>query len=363
MPRRRRTPSAKTAALLASRVADVAQKRTRSGGTPWSRSIPASSSIAAKVRSSASSASTPVRSTSCPRRTTRESRRATSSCPSSRTVPMSSLIELVPQSMAATVAPGLLIRSLCRRLLDARPRRPPVAEPVEDLVAERVDPAPHGERLAGEDVEALDPVGHAAGADAVDLGDVEPGPLPHLGAELEVALVRRAVGRGELLVGAETLLHLLHHVGALEGADARGRAWAGEVERRGERRAVGQPRLGRHHVGVAARAPVPDRVDAAGRPLELGVDRCLVGGVDPVLGCVGARGGLVAHCFVPSTRSTGSWSGGGGLPASSIDSQADVHQALGTVLITSSGSLSEACASSGLPSGPITSNPASPGIR
>ena len=59
---------------------------------------------------------------------------------------------------------------------------------------------------------------------------------------------------------------------------------------------------------------------------------------------------LVAHCLVPSTRSTGSSSGGGGLPASSIDSHADVHQAVGTVLITSSGSLSEACASSGSPS-------------
>ena len=82
MPRRLRTPSAKTAALLASRVADVAQNRTRSDGTAWSRSIPASSSMAAKVRSSASSASTPVRSTPCPRRTTRDSRSATSSRPS-----------------------------------------------------------------------------------------------------------------------------------------------------------------------------------------------------------------------------------------------------------------------------------------
>ena len=118
----------------------------------------------------------PVRSTPWPRRTTRESRSATSSWPSSRTVPMRSLIELVPQSMAATVASGLLIPSLCRRRLDARTRRPPVAEQVEDLVAERVDPAAHGERLAGEDVEALDPVGHAAGADALDLGDARARP-------------------------------------------------------------------------------------------------------------------------------------------------------------------------------------------
>ena len=45
------------------------------------------------------------------------------------------------------------------------------------------------------------------------------------------------------------------------------------------------------------------------------------------------------------------------------DDHAALHHALGTVLITSEGSLSEACASNGLPSGPITSKPDSPGIR
>ena len=47
----------------------------------------------------------------------------------------------------------------------------------------------------------------------------------------------------------------------------------------------------------------------------------------------------------------------------SIDSHAAVLHALGIVLITSSGSLSDACASSGLPSAPMTSKPDSPGIR
>ncbi len=133
-PRRARTPSTKTAALRASRVAEVAQNRMRSGGTPCSRSIPANSSMAEKVRASASAASSPVVSTPWPRRTTRESRSTTSGG-----VPMSSLMELVPQSIAAT-------RSVIRAgPLDAGPAGPPLAQQVEHLVAERVDargPAP-----------------------------------------------------------------------------------------------------------------------------------------------------------------------------------------------------------------------------
>ena len=77
-------------------------------------------------------------------------------------------MELVPQSMAAT------------RVMPARPstgRRTGrsahhVAEPVEHLVAERVHAAALGQRLAGEHVQALHPVGHAAGRDAGDLRHV-----------------------------------------------------------------------------------------------------------------------------------------------------------------------------------------------
>ncbi len=115
MPSRRRTPSRNTAALLASRVAEVAQKRTRAGDTPWRRITSANSSIAANVRSSASSASTPVRSTPWPSRTTRESRSSTSaSAPPDTpldTLPIRILIELVPQSIAATVRAGWVMRS------------------------------------------------------------------------------------------------------------------------------------------------------------------------------------------------------------------------------------------------------------
>ena len=87
---------------------------------------------------------------------------------------MSSLIELVPQSMAATV----VMTSLLRLARNARPGRPPLPQQVEHLVAERVDPAALRQRLAGQDVQALDPVGHAAGGDALDLGYVEPGAAP-----------------------------------------------------------------------------------------------------------------------------------------------------------------------------------------
>ena len=51
----------------------------------------------------------------------------------------------------------------------ARAARPPVAQPVEHLVTERVHAAALGQRLAGEHVQALHPVGHASGRDAGDL--------------------------------------------------------------------------------------------------------------------------------------------------------------------------------------------------
>ena len=222
------------------------------------------SSIAANARSSASSASRPVRSTSWPSRTIAH---LADRAPSGRS-PISSLIVLVPQSMAATV-----MRHGARDL-DARgPDGPPVAEQVEHLVAERVDAAALGQRLAGQHVQALHPVGHPAGGDALDLGHALPDLAGELGARSEVALVRRGVRRGQLGVGGEPVLHLLHQPGALEGADPRRGPRAGQVEGRRERRAVRQPRLGGDHVGVAARAAVPDLVDGARRPAELGRDQ------------------------------------------------------------------------------------------
>ena len=95
-PNRARTPATNTSALLASREADVAQKRMRSTGCSAMRA--ANSSMAAKVRTSASSARRPVRSTPSPSRTIRASWTETSG-----SAPINSLIVLVPQSIAATV--------------------------------------------------------------------------------------------------------------------------------------------------------------------------------------------------------------------------------------------------------------------
>ena len=71
-PRRWRTPAMKTSELDASRDAEVAQNRSAS--TRCASRIAAYSSTAAKVRSRASSARRPVRSTSWPSRTIRISR-------------------------------------------------------------------------------------------------------------------------------------------------------------------------------------------------------------------------------------------------------------------------------------------------
>ncbi len=76
--------------------------------------------------------------------------------------PTSSRMVLVPQSIAATVS---LIG------VDTRSGRPPVAQLVEDLVAERVHATTLGESLRGQHVQALHAVGHAPGGDAVDLRD------------------------------------------------------------------------------------------------------------------------------------------------------------------------------------------------
>ena len=91
---------------LGVRVAEVATKRTRppwSGAAPCARISATYSSIAANVRASASGCSSPAASTPWPRRTIRASR-TRSAIPCSATRPTSSLMVLVPQSIAATGA-------------------------------------------------------------------------------------------------------------------------------------------------------------------------------------------------------------------------------------------------------------------
>ena len=145
--------------------------------------------------------------------------------------------------------------------------RPPRLEPIERLVAERIDPTPGGQRVPDQYVQALHPVGHAARADAVDLLDV-----PDLLAAGEVRLVRGPVASGQIGVAAQPVGHLAHQAGRFERADRRGGARAGQVVQRGERRAVGQPRRGFDDVGVAARAAVRNGPDRPGRPAQLRSD-------------------------------------------------------------------------------------------
>ena len=178
MPSRARTPATKASALRASRVADVAQKRTLVA--PWSRIRTAYSSSAANARSSAAGASSPVRSTPSPSRTIRISRTATSG-----SAPISSLIVLVPQSIAATTSvTGVVTCGTHGPSAHQSPSSASTSSP------SGFTPWPWASDCAGQDVQALDPVGHPAGGDALDLRHVEPGLPRELGAGLEVALVR-----------------------------------------------------------------------------------------------------------------------------------------------------------------------------
>ena len=189
---------------------------------------------------------------------------------------MSSRSELVPQSKAATrvmlARPSACrLRVVSRRLVPrttdgyAGPELHHSPELVEHLVAERVDPTALGQRLAGEHVQALHPVGHATGGDARDLGH-----LADLGAGSEVGMVGSQVRRSELVVLGQPLGHLAHQAGSLQGADHRGRPRAGQVERRRERCSVVEPGLGRDDVRVAARTAVSHCVDRPRWPAELG---------------------------------------------------------------------------------------------
>ena len=132
---------------------------------------PTYSSSVAKVRSRAASANTPVRSTSCPSRTI--------------VVRRSSARDLTrldvevghqqAQGVGAAVKGGDSshpTRSPSLPESDARSARPPLAEQLEGLVADRVHPWTGCQRMRGQRVQALDPGGHPAGRRAGDLGDL-----------------------------------------------------------------------------------------------------------------------------------------------------------------------------------------------
>src|SRR6476661_2059684 len=87
----------------------------------------------------------------------RISRCTSDSVPAAKSA-MSNRIELVPQSIAATLA--MSTSAVC-----ARTGGPPVADPGEHLVTERVHAGPPGQCVRDMDMEAFHPVRHPAGTD------------------------------------------------------------------------------------------------------------------------------------------------------------------------------------------------------
>ena len=161
-------------------------------------------------------------------------------------------------------------RSAATRVTPSSPRLgahgpggPPLAHRrVERLVAERVDPGPGGQRVRDQHVQALDPVGHAAG------GDARAAARRSASRVGQVGLVR-ARGSAAASSGSVASRPAISRIrpGRLQPARRRGRPRAGQVVQRRERRAVLQPRRGLDDVGLAARAPVRDRPSArGGRP-------------------------------------------------------------------------------------------------
>ena len=180
-PSRACTPAAKTSALAASRVAEVAQNRIRVDGV---RRRPA--------RRTRRSRRTPA---PAPRRPAGRSRRrpgraapSASRGPRRRAgAPISSLIVLVPQSIAAIMAVGLTTHG---------PGGPPLAEQVEHLVAERVHAAAL-RRATGRPARAGTSPGRACRRPRSPSISGTLGPSSGRGAR-EVALVRGGVRRGQL---------------------------------------------------------------------------------------------------------------------------------------------------------------------
>ena len=102
-PSRSRTPSKNASRFFASREAEVATKWIRSVGTPAAVINSAYASTAAKVRANASGWNSPVASTPWPSRTISVRRSRSIRPPPSAGSAISNRMELVPQSIAATV--------------------------------------------------------------------------------------------------------------------------------------------------------------------------------------------------------------------------------------------------------------------
>ena len=173
----------------------------------------------------------------------------------------SSRIELVPQSIAAT----RVTRRPPRRLRAHGPAAHQSGSSVERLVAERVHAGPGGERVRDQHVQALDPVGHAAGGDAGDLGHVAELRRARRGSpRARPRTARAARGRRRAARSSRASARLLQRPTARRSAAGRsGSTSVGNGVPSGSRGAVS------HDVGQAARAAVRDRDDARAAAAEL----------------------------------------------------------------------------------------------
>src|SRR3954452_18419356 len=346
-PKRFRMPVKNSSRLLTSRAAEVATKRTREA--PAARISATKSSEAANTRSRAWGAKAPVASTPCPRRTIVIRRSTSRSSPSTRSA-MSSRIELVPQSTAATRTP-----STGGTPSDTRASAAPVVQRLQRLVAQGVHAWAGGQRVADQHVQTLDAGRHATGSDAGDLLDVFDGL-----AVREIGLVRGPVARSQVRIRCQTVRHFLHHALGLQRPDGRGEPRTRHVVRRGERRTVGQPRLRLDHVGEATRAAVSNRADPARGTAELFADCLLIGRTDAhrVASGDGVRIGSGVGLAAPGVAA-----GAGGCPAPSTLPHSFVYQVgFCASVVPSAGDDGSGGAPTGLPSAPITRYPTSPGI-
>jgi hypothetical protein len=90
-------------------------------------------------------------------------------------------------------------------MTDAWSELGPVGKTFERLVAERVHARSGRERVRDKHVQTLHPVGHAAGGDTLDLGN-----LPMPASVVEVGIMSVPIPRCETFVLREPLGHVTH---------------------------------------------------------------------------------------------------------------------------------------------------------
>ena len=108
--------------------------------------------------------------------------------------------------------------------------------------------------MGGKDMQALHPVRHATGADALNLRDLAEGAT--IG---EIGLMRGPVGGCKILIITEPGLHVAHEPTRLKRANGTVDPRAREVEGRWERGSIGEPGESPDDIGGAACAPVGNR--------------------------------------------------------------------------------------------------------